>query len=69
MLDTFQPSAVFTTIWFIRKRVGRAFLASRRDHECYRHVELRNPGLQLNYLEFIYFGVERLECTPKERLG
>ena len=22
MLDTFQPSAVFTTTWFIRKRVG-----------------------------------------------
>ena len=24
MLDTFQPSAVFTTTWFIRKRVGCA---------------------------------------------
>jgi hypothetical protein len=22
MLDTFQPSAVFTTTWFIRKRIG-----------------------------------------------
>jgi hypothetical protein len=24
MLETFQPSAVFTTTWFIRKRVGCA---------------------------------------------
>jgi hypothetical protein len=55
IVETLQPSGVFTTSWFIRKRIRLGSLASRGDHKSDWHVQLHDTGLQLNHLEFIEF--------------